>query len=556
MAPTDPSVVTERMARLEGISGSLACAATPAEVADVMLHEGLVALGAVAGTVVLLSEAGQTLEVLALEGYPPELVERWRRVPLAEDAPLCDAVRRGTPIFVENEALWRSRYAWAPAMPLDRCAWACLPLISHGRTLGGFGLSFAAERVFGEDERAFMARLAQVCAGALDRAGLYEAAEGANRANEQFLAVLSHELRTPLTAILGWIQILWSAPFDAAVLARALRVMDRNARHEARLIDDILDVSRIVADKLPLSLRAADLNAIAREAVDVVVPLAAAKSVSLATSLDYAPLIVLGDAARLRQVIGNLLSNALKFTPKGGSIHIATLRVGDEARLLVRDTGQGIEADLLPHMFERFRQGDSSTTRAHGGLGLGLTIAKHLVERHCGTLTASSPGVGLGATFTATLPATPAGDPSGDPGCAREATDDELAPRLSGVRVVVVDDEPDTAELIGEMLRAEGATVVLATSSQQALGILAGAPFDVLLSDISMPHEDGYTLLRKARALLATTGRAIPAAALTAHSGAEDVARCLSAGFDAHVGKPLDLDRLVATVVRLTRLSA
>jgi signal transduction histidine kinase/CheY-like chemotaxis protein len=546
----------ERVARLQDISAGLAGAATPAEVADIILREGVRALGAGAGVVGVCSEEGLHLELIRVVGYPPESAAAWRRVPLSADVPLCEAARAGTPIFLESLRAWTEQYTGLRPTDQSNRAWACLPMIAHGRPLGAFGLAFPEERTFPPDERAFMVTVARLCAQALERARLYEAAEVRNRENEQFLAVLSHELRTPLTAILGWIQILRSKPFDAALLERALKVMDRNARSEVRLIDDILDVSRMVANKLPLSMRAADLNAIAQAAADVVVPEAEAKAVAVEIALDPAPLLVLADVVRLQQVIGNLLSNAVRFTPKGGKVRVETVRVGDQARVLVRDNGQGIDPDLLPHVFERFRQGDSSTTRAHGGLGLGLTIARHLVEQHGGTLAASSAGVGLGATFTASIPAAPASEPTrgSDPGSERRRTDAERAPRLPGVRVVVVDDEADNAELVGELLRGQGATVALATSSRQALAILTEAPFDVLLCDISMPQEDGYTLLRKARALAASRGRALPAAALTAHSGADDVARCLSAGFHAHLGKPLDLERLVSTVADLAGL--
>ena len=550
----EPACAIERVARLQDISAGLAGAATPAEVADVMLREGLVALGAVAGAVGIVSDEGRGLEIIGAVGYPPEVMAGWRRLPLSADAPMCEAVTGGAPLFLPSRSAWAARYATAPTTPAEERSWAFLPMIAHGRPLGAFALSFRDERAFETDERAFMVTVARLCAQALERARLYEAAEVQNRENEQFLAVLSHELRTPLTAILGWIQILRSKPFDPALLARALRVMERNARSEVRLIDDILDVSRIVAKKLPLSTCAADLNAISRAAADVVAPEAEARALTLETALDPSPLIVLGDVVRLQQVIGNLLSNAIKFTPKGGTVRIETCRDGREARVRVSDTGQGIDADLLPHVFERFRQGESGTTRAHGGLGLGLTIARHLVEQHDGTLTASSAGVGRGATFTASLPlaeGVEADTRGSDPGSERRQSYRGAAQRLPGVRVLVVDDEPDNAELVGELLRGQGASVTLAGSSREALEILARASIDVLLCDISMPEEDGFTLLRKAVALMSSRGRTLPAAALTAHSGAEDVARCLFAGFHAHLGKPIDPALVVHTVADL-----
>ncbi len=546
---------TQRIARLQDITAGLASAATPAEVADVVLRQGLAALGAAAGTIAVATDDGLGLELVGAAGYPAAVLGARHRFPLSAATPCGHVVRSGMPIFLENAGAWTDHGTEEPPMLEEHRSWVCLPLLAHGRAIGACRLSFRDVRPFPPDERAFMLTLARLCAQALERARLFEAAEQANRANEQFLAVLSHELRTPLTAILGWLQILRAKAPDAAHLERALRVMERNARSEVRLIDDILDVSRIVANKLPLEMRAVDINAVARAAVDLVAPAAEAGLVTLEAALDPTPIIVIGDAVRLQQVIGNLLANALKFTPRRGRVRIESARVGDEVRVRVSDTGQGIDAELLPHVFERFRQGDSSTTRAHGGLGLGLTIARHLVEQHRGALTAASPGAGLGATFTVTLPAAPGTvEPEArgsDPGSERRRLDSSRACRLRGVRVLVVDDEPDNAELVGEILRRQGAVVALADSSPAALAVMAMAPFDVLLCDISMPQEDGYTLLRKARALLASLDRVMPAAALTAHSGAEDVARCLSAGFQAHLSKPLDPDRVIDTVAEL-----
>lgn len=549
---------TQRIARLQDVTAGLASAATPAEVADVVLHEGLAALGAAAGAIVVVADDGQGLELVGAAGHPDAVPGARRRFPIAADTPCCQVVRTGMPIFLETAAAWTDRYTDEPAPGEAHRSCACLPLLAHGRTIGACTLSFRAERTFPPDERAFMLTLARLCAQALERARLFEAAEAVNRANEQFLAVLSHELRTPLTAIIGWLQILRSRGPDPALLERALRIMERNARSEARLIDDILDVSRIVAGKLPLEMRAVDVNAVARAAADLVAPAAEAELILLDAALDPGPLVVVGDAARLQQVIGNLLSNAVKFTPRGGRIRIESARAGGEVRVRVRDTGQGIEAELLPHVFERFRQGDSTTTRAHGGLGLGLTIARHLVEQHRGALVAESEGAGRGATFTVSLPAAPSVvEPDGrgsDPGSERRRFEATPAERLAGVRVLVVDDEPDNAELVGEILQRQGALVALAGSSAAALAVLAVTPTDVLLCDISMPQEDGYTLLRKARALVAALGRELPAAALTAHSGAEDVARCLDAGFHAHLSKPLDPDRVIDTVAALAAL--
>jgi hypothetical protein len=400
----------ERMTRLQAVTAGLSSAATPAQVADVVIHQGVMALDAVAGSVALLSEDGATLEMVAAVGYPAPALEPWRRFSVDTQAPMTESVRSGAPVFLESAAAWRARFPGGPRVA-EHGAWAAIPLLVEGRVLGACGLSFAESRAFPEAERRFMVTLAELCAQALDRARLLEAemraraeAERANLAKDEFLAVLSHELRTPLTAIFGWLRILRMKPPDAATLDRALTVMERNARAEARLVEDILDVSRIVAQKLRIEIAAVDLAGVVRTSIELVSAAAEAKGVALEVALGAEPLLVRGDEARLHQVVSNVLGNAVKFTPRGGRVRVEASALGGAARVCVSDTGEGISAEFLPYVFDRFTQADAGVTRAHGGLGLGLAIAKHLVEMHEGTIAVESPGRGQGAIFTITLP--------------------------------------------------------------------------------------------------------------------------------------------------------
>jgi PAS domain S-box-containing protein len=379
-------------------------------------------------------------------------------------------------------------------------------------------------------------------------------AEKANRLKDDFLATLSHELRTPLNAILGWATILKTLPSDPALAERAVTVIERNARSQKQLIEDILDVSRVVTGKLRLVVAPVDLGAVIDGALESVRPSAQAKQITLEVSCppDFAPLE--GDADRLHQVVWNLLSNAVKFTPVGGRVAVRVARDEGWVRLEVEDTGAGVDEEFLPHMFERFRQADSSSTRRHGGLGLGLAIVRHLVELHGGTVEATSPGPGQGTTFTVRLP------PSVPPAPAtatRAATGSATAAgalpaadtRLDGLRVLVVEDEPDTLELVATILRARGAEVDAVSSTRDALAALDQHRPDILLSDIGLPGEDGLALIRAIRER--PDGEGLPAAALTAYAREQDRVQALQAGFQAHVAKPIQPSELVQIVARL-----
>jgi signal transduction histidine kinase len=377
-------------------------------------------------------------------------------------------------------------------------------------------------------------------------------AEEASRMKDEFLATLSHELRTPLTAMLGWVHLLRNGQLESAQVTRALEVLDRNTRAQALLINDLLDVSRIVTGKLRLDLRPVSLAPIIHAALETVRPAAEARTIEWEVQIDPKVGVVSGDATRLQQVVWNLLSNAVKFTPRGGQVAVGLEARGDEAVLRVRDNGQGLTAELVPHVFERFRQGDSTTTRVHGGLGLGLAIVRHLVEMHGGTVEASSPGKGQGSTFTVKLPllrgerypAHPAGsrvDGATAPG----------QPLLIGLRVLLVEDEADTRDLLTLVLTRQGAQVVGVGSASEALAKFDQQAPDVLVSDIGLPGEDGFSLIRKIRGRPAARGGRVPAVALTAFAHAEDRIRALEAGFQIHAPKPVDADELVAIVASL-----
>lgn len=379
-------------------------------------------------------------------------------------------------------------------------------------------------------------------------------AEAANRLKDEFLATLSHELRTPLNAMFGWTQLLTTRKFDETTTARALETINRNTKTLKILIEDVLDVSRIITGKLNLKVIPVQLITVVEAALDTVRPAAEAKEIRLESISDSSLKLVLGDVNRLQQIIWNLVSNAIKFTPHGGRVDVQLVQLDYHVQIRVRDTGEGIAADFLPYVFERFRQADSSSTRSHGGLGLGLAIVRHLVELHGGTVCAESPGIGQGATFIVNLPLKPALKPN-TPEQLSPTEPNEVAenclPILEGLRVLVVDDEVDARELIKAMLEPLGVKVKAAASAIEALVALQAFQPDVLVSDIGMPGENGYALIRQLRALEQEQLRRIPAVALTAYARAEDRTQALLAGFQLHVSKPVNQAELAAVVANL-----
>ena len=381
-------------------------------------------------------------------------------------------------------------------------------------------------------------------------------AEEANHLKDEFLATVSHELRTPLTSILGWARLLRSTTIDQPTRDKGLDTLERSAKAQAQLIEDLLDVSRITSGKLRLDVQPQKLDEVVLAAIDAAKPTAAAKGVELRVVLDESGGLVMGDSVRLQQIAWNLLTNAIKFTAKGGHVQVVVTRVDSTLELSVSDDGAGIAPEFLPFVFERFRQADSSITRSRAGLGLGLSIVRHLTELHGGTVDVRSEGLGKGATFFVRLPvavgswrAATSGSAAVDPnpnGRKREVD-------LSGVHVLVVDDEPDARELLAFVLTQHGARVVTASSARDALETLKHEPPNVLVSDIGMPVEDGYTLIQNVRALAPHASGNVPAIALTAYTRAEDRLRALRAGFQMHLGKPIEPLELVLVVAGLAR---
>lgn len=387
-------------------------------------------------------------------------------------------------------------------------------------------------------------------------------AERAGRMKDEFLATLSHELRTPLNAIVGWAQILKASPFDSKDVKEGMEIIERNARAQAQIVEDLLDMSRIISAKVRLDVQRVDLVNVLESAVQTVRPAANAKGVRLHMVLDPDAGPVAADPNRLQQVFWNLLTNAVKFTPKGGQVQILLERVHSQIEVSIIDTGEGIAPEFLPHVFDRFRQADASTTRRHGGLGLGLAIVKHLVELHGGTIRADSPGLRLGSTFTVSLPVTPVHTepaPVGErrhPSSALMPVAADACAQIDGVRVLVVDDEPDSRSLLQRLLEDCRAVVSTASSSAEAFERLIGERPDVLVSDIGLPVEDGYTLIRRVRALTPDQGGRTPAIALTAYARPEDRMKAIMAGFQHHVSKPVEPAELITMVASVVESKA
>ncbi len=420
--------------------------------------------------------------------------------------------------------------------------WLLETLATLGSQIGQFLERTRAEERLRASERALAASLQR------EQAARGEA-EAASRAKDEFLAIVSHELRAPLTPMLLWTRMLQGNMLDEAARMRAIEVIESNARAQAQLVEDLLDVSRIVTGKLRLEVAPVALARVIEEALESTRPASEARGVEVVLALDPDVGMVHGDAGRLQQVVWNLLSNAVKFTPRGGRVDVRLAADGDELELTVRDTGSGISQAFLPHVFERFRQADGQPTRAHGGLGLGLAIVRHLVEAHGGRVRAESAGDGQGATFVVCLPRYGVAASADDTGAAARSLPRE---RLRGRRVLMVDDDADTRSALGAILTNAGAELRDAESAAAAMEVLRAWRPDLLVSDLGLPDEDGYTLMRRIRALAPSAGGNVPAVALTGYARAADRARCIEAGFQRHVVKPVDpveLIDVVATVL-------
>ncbi|HEX8237544.1 MAG TPA: PAS domain S-box protein [Abditibacteriaceae bacterium] len=435
-----------------------------------------------------------------------------------------------------------------------------VPLVAHGRAVGALSfISAESGRHYDVEDLALAEDLAGRAALAISNARLYRDSQESSRLKDEFLATMSHELRTPLTAILGWSDLLSRGALDDESTANALQTIERNARAQVRLIEDLMDISRIVTGKLRLDVRPVALAAVVEAATNAVRPTAEAKDIRLQVLLDPQAGPVSGDPDRLQQVMWNLLSNALKFTPKGGRVQVRLERINSHVEITVTDTGQGISAEFLPHVFDRFRQADSTHTRTAGGLGLGLAIVRQLVELHGGTVQAQSAGEGQGATFTISLPiaavhkaqSTRDNDMERVHPLAGGRVAIDCPTSLKGLKVLVVDDEDDARQLIIAVLEQCDATVTAVSSAREALESIVDEEPDILISDIGMPGEDGYSLIQKVRALPSQSGGRIPAVALTAYARAEDRIKALTAGFQMHAPKPVEPAELAAIVASL-----
>jgi PAS domain S-box-containing protein len=480
-----------------------------------------------------------------LREYPPLL---------AADSPVAEAIRSGEPMMLNDiDISFLERSAQSPEHLRLRREFGArtlmvVPIRVRARTLGLLTVGrFTAGRPYTQSDLSIAMDVGVRAGLALDNALLYGDAQEANRLKDEFLATLSHELRTPLNALLGWAQMLKSRPLDEAGRRRAIESIERNARSQTVLIDDLLDVSRAISGKLRLDFSPVDLQSVVFAATDAVKPAVRARGLELSVSMMPIPGEVIGDPDRLQQVVWNVLSNAVKFTPPGGRVELAIQEAGGAVQIAVTDTGIGIEKNFLPFMFERFRQADSSTTRQHGGLGLGLAIVRHLVDLHGGTVTASSEGPGTGTRVVVTLPLRRQSAPVAQ---QPELKPEESSTQLRGVRVLVVDDDADSRELILITMQLAGAEVLSVGSGAAALAALDSFSPHVIVADIAMPGIDGYELMRR---VVARSGGGAPRGiALSAYVSAEDAQRAREAGFDVHLSKPADYGALVRTIAELT----
>ena len=518
----------------------------------------------------IVAEGGE-LHRLAVAHVDPAKIELARtlqeRYPADPQSPygVHQVIRTGAPVMMSHipdelvVAAARDAGHLQTIRELGLTSYMCVPLLAQGRTLGvlTFVTAESGRRYTAADLR-FAEDLAARAALAMDNARAYGETRRANRLKDEFLGTLSHELRTPLNAILGYARMLRSGTLAIDRQARALEILERNATSLTQIVEDVLDVSRIISGKTRLNVQAVELPSVVEQAVATVRPTAEAKGVRLHATIAHQALLVSGDPDRLQQVIWNLLSNAVKFTPHGEEVQIRLVRVDSHVEIVVSDTGRGISPEFLPHVFERFRQADSQFSREHGGLGLGLAISRHLVELHGGTIHAASDGEGKGATFRVKLPLTIVrADRSLErmretPRPERGSLDGPLD-RLDGVHVVAVDDEPDALTLLLEILEAAGAQVTAASSVEEAIDILMRDAPHVLVADIGMPGLDGLELIRRIRQSPHRAIRDVPAAALTAYARSEDRTKTLLAGFQLHLAKPIDPNELVAAIAALAR---
>jgi signal transduction histidine kinase/ActR/RegA family two-component response regulator len=553
-------LAANRTARLLAVMTALSESLTTAQVAQVIIEQGMSALGASCGLVAVLNQDASELEIIQAIGYD-HIPDFQRSFSIHAPFPLAEAVRTGQPAWLETIETRIARYpqlAQAYAKVGSK-AWISVPLLIKGQAVGGLSLSFSSVPQLSQSDRAFVLALAQQSAQSIDRARLYESerqaraqAEAANRIKDEFLAVLSHELRTPLNPILGWTRLLQRGTLNSSKMEAALQTIERNAQLQVQLIEYLLDISRILQGKLSLDSTPVNLTTTVTAAIETVRLAAEAKNIQIQTQLEPTVGNVLGDAARLQQVVWNLLTNAIKFTPAGGRVEVELKTIDSSAQIQVRDTGKGIKPDFMPYVFDTFRQADSSITRTFGGLGLGLAIVRHLVELHGGTVKAESPGEGQGATFTVTLPLLTRSKDANTNQKNNLSLNAHTSP-LAGVRILAVDDEVDNLELIQFILEQAGATAIGVSSATDALQQLNESKPDILIADIGMPEIDGYTLMRQIRQLSPEQGGQIRAIALTAYAGEINQQQALAAGFGMHISKPVEPEELVEAIAHLLK---
>lgn len=563
-----------RIRSLALLSEALASALSIDDVGRAITDQGIEATKADTCAMYLLNDGSGVLELTTQRGGSPNVVERTRYLTRESGNPTY-AIGAGDAegIWVESAAQYSKFMSdcdqWLTGAKSVRAFW-CLPLVAEKRKLGMLTVGFYEQRSFSPEEREFVETFVRQCAQAVARAHRLETerrvallaeyhrreADRANRAKDDFLAWVSHELRSPLNAILGWVNLLSSGQLDEQRRAKAIDTIERNSRNMAQLIEDLLDISRVISGKMNIDSRPLSPHPIVTAALDSVRPLALEKGIEISSVLDPEIPLVAGDPTRLQQVVTNLVNNAVKFTPSEGSVNVTLLRCDDSVEITVSDTGQGIDPDFLPKVFDAFRQEDASASRTHGGLGLGLAIAKQLVELHHGHILAKSEGKGCGATFTVSLPtiAVPQRVEADVAPVSSSRSTISRPERLRGLRVLVVDDDEDSRTLVAEILKSHGCRVTQVSNVPEALASVLEQCPDLLLSDIAMPGEDGYGLIRKLRSLPQERGGLIPAAALTAYARAEDRRGTLAAGYSIHLPKPIDPTRLISAVSALARM--
>jgi len=547
------------MQRLQDLSGQLIRENNIDALYEQVLDAAVAIMRSDFASIQMYDLAADELRLLGHRGFNEDAARFWASIRSVSDSSCAVALRAGTRVIVSDvltcEALAGSEHLRMFAHTGIRSVQST-PLISrYGSVLGMISTHWGQPYTPSDRDLRVFDVLARQAADLIERSQAEQRLRESeahlrqvSQVKDEFLATLSHELRTPLNAVLGWAKMLRAGTLRPEIAERALESLERNAKAQAQLVDDLLDVSRVISGKLQINHELVELAGVIASAVDTVRPAALAKHLSLRVNADpNAQTVVNGDADRLRQIVWNLLSNAIKFTPAHGQVDIVLRRVNSHAEIVVRDTGDGIDGSFLPFVFDRFRQADGTTTRRHGGLGLGLAIVRHLAEAHGGTATAHSDGLGQGATFTVCLPVT--ADTTRTTQRQRDGAERIDALALKGTRILVVDDEADARDLLRVVLESQGADVTVTASVDEALGVLDREAFQVLVADIGMPDRDGYALIQAVRDRRGPNAT-IPAIAVTAYASARERETALAAGYNAHLAKPIEPEQLLAAISR------